>query len=127
MSIETETARFIERSDEDLSVTCDDHVVFKNIMAQASSSQAVQRLQNLIGATWRISIQDKRIFIGTLVCTDKEKNIILVNADEYKPAESREGRYVGMIMIPWRWIVKAEVEWSAYANAEVIDEEGLYT
>ena len=82
-----------------------------------AQATAVERLSSLMGYTWRISIQDKRIFLGTLVCTDKEKNIILTNADEYRRGEVG-GRYVGMIMIPWRWIVKAEVEWVAYIESE---------
>jgi N-alpha-acetyltransferase 38, NatC auxiliary subunit len=87
----------------------------------------VERLKSLMGYTWRISIQDKRIFLGTLVCTDKDKNIILTNADEMRRGEPN-GRYVGMIMIPWRWVVKAEVEWTAYMeNEEGNGENPIYT
>ncbi|KIJ45230.1 hypothetical protein M422DRAFT_167032 [Sphaerobolus stellatus SS14] len=95
----------------------------------ASSSDAVQRLNSLLGCTWRITIQDKRIFIGTLACTDKKKNVVLVNADEYRQGESTNGRYVGMIMIPWRWVTKAEVEWTAYAQNRNVgaNDETLYT
>ncbi|KAF8525109.1 hypothetical protein BU17DRAFT_8169, partial [Hysterangium stoloniferum] len=70
----------------------------------------VERLKSLMGRTWRITILDTRIFVGTLACTDKEKNIILINADEYRRGEARDGRYVGMIMVPWKWVVKAEVD-----------------
>jgi len=86
---------------------------------------SVERLNSLLGHTWRISIQDKRVFLGTLVCTDKEKNIILTNADEFRRGEHGNGRYVGMVMIPWRWVVKAEVEWAAYMDSEPDGDEGL--
>lgn len=69
-----------------------------------------------MGKTWRMTIQDKRVFVGTLACMDKEKNIILVNTDEYRNGDASNGRYVAMIMIPWRWVVKAEVEWTAYTQ-----------
>lgn len=88
----------------------------------------LERLKSLLGYTWRISIQDKRIFLGTLVCTDKEKNIILTNADEFRRGEPGNGRYVGMIMIPWRWVVKAEVDWAAYMDSEASNGDNpLYT
>ncbi|KAF8584938.1 hypothetical protein K439DRAFT_1633059 [Ramaria rubella] len=90
---------------------------------------SVEKLESLLGRVWRVSIQDKRVFIGTLVCTDKEKNIILTNADEYRRGDHSDGRYVGMVMIPWRWVLKAEVEWAAYMDGEDIGGGGdsLYT
>jgi small nuclear ribonucleoprotein (snRNP)-like protein len=91
-----------------------------------------------LGSTLRISIQDGRIFLGTLVCTDKARNLILANAEEYRlePVRKREqsltrdqrsggksdkasgdmeefeqkGRYVGMVMIPWKYILDVEEE-----------------
>lgn len=88
---------------------------------------SVKRLESLLGNTWRIAIRDKRVFLGTLVSMDKEKNIILTNTDEYRPGEHNNRRYVGMVMIPWRWVVKAEVEWAAYMESEPSGEDSLYT
>lgn len=80
----------------------------------------VGNLKILLGCTWRISIQDGRMFLGTLVCTDKEKNIILANADEYRQGQ-QDGRFVGMILVPWRYVTKAEVDWTAYAKMRSAD------
>lgn len=84
-------------------------------------------LQKLLGCTWQIGIQDGRIFVGTLVCTDREKNIILSNADEYRQGQ-QGGRFVGMILIPWKHVTKAEVDLVAYVNATTQeDDSSLYT
>ncbi|KAG8903335.1 hypothetical protein FRC00_000145, partial [Tulasnella sp. 408] len=71
--------------------------------------QAYEFLESTLRLTYRITIQDGRIFIGNFACIDKQKNMILSNTEEYRANEPK-GRYVGLIMIPWRWVVKAEVE-----------------
>lgn len=73
---------------------------------------SITRLRDTLNRTFRVCISDGRIFVGTFVCTDKEKNIILTNTDEFRvgQADVSEGRYVGMVMIPWRHIVKVEAE-----------------
>ena len=63
-----------------------------------------------MGLSYRVSIQDGRIFIGNFACIDREKNIVLSNTEEYRTGEGPRGRYVGLVMIPWRWVIKAEVE-----------------
>jgi N-alpha-acetyltransferase 38, NatC auxiliary subunit len=102
---------------------------------------AILALQHLLGSLLRISIKDasNRIFLGTFVCTDKARNLVLANAEEYrlervivrrsKIGESehgggdlggngeeegeeemfeRKGRYVGMVMIPWKYVLDVE-------------------
>lgn len=91
------------------------------------TTASTERLQALLGQTWRITIQDNRVFIGALVCTDKERNIILTNTDEHRRGEDGHGRYVGMVMIPWRWVTKAEVEWGAFMDGEPPEEGAHYT
>ncbi|KAG9005451.1 hypothetical protein FRB94_001536 [Tulasnella sp. JGI-2019a] len=75
-----------------------------------SPSDALEFLQSTLRLQYRITIQDGRIFIGQFACIDKQKNIVLTNADEYRMGEGPRGRYVGLILVPWRWVVKAEVE-----------------
>lgn len=72
-----------------------------------ASLEAVKQLfqQNL-----RVSIGDKRVFLGTFVCVDKQLNIILTNTEEFRLGESERGRFVGMVMVPWKQIVKIEAQ-----------------
>lgn len=75
------------------------------------ASDALAFLQSTLRLTYRITIQDGRIFLGTFACIDKEKNIVLTNTEEYRVGVvGQKGRYVGLIMVPWRWVTKAEVE-----------------
>jgi len=67
--------------------------------------RAIASLRLLLGQTLKITIQDTRSFIGTFVCTDRERNVILVNTNEFLEAGDEGGRYVGMVMIPWKYVV----------------------
>lgn len=75
-----------------------------------TGSAELAYLKSTLRMTYRITIKDGRIFLGMFACTDKEKNIVLTNAEEFRIENLSKGRYVGLIMIPWRWITKAEVE-----------------
>ncbi|KAF2858442.1 hypothetical protein K470DRAFT_259856 [Piedraia hortae CBS 480.64] len=60
-----------------------------------------------------IETKDGRIFIGDFKCTDGELNTILSIAQEIrKDADTGEKskRFVGLIVVPGREIVKIEVE-----------------
>jgi len=82
--------------------------------------RAICSVRSLLGQQLLITIQDTRSFMGTFVCTDRDRNIILANADEFRKAEDEgESRYVGMIMIPWKHVVDvsarlAEVQQQGY-------------
>lgn len=65
---------------------------------------AVEALKELLNRTLRIACSDGRVFVGTFVCVDKQLNIILANADEYSVSKP-DGRYVTMVMVPWRLVV----------------------
>ncbi|KIO31146.1 hypothetical protein M407DRAFT_68321 [Tulasnella calospora MUT 4182] len=77
--------------------------------AHVAPEEAFEFLKSTLRLTYRITIQDGRIFLGNFACIDKQKNMILSNTYEYRANEPK-GRYVGLIMIPWRWVVKAEVQ-----------------
>ncbi|CAE6440117.1 unnamed protein product [Rhizoctonia solani] len=71
----------------------------------------VQELDSLLAKTLRIAIQDGRSFIGTFACIDREKNIVLASTEEYPPPPSPDGpRFVGLIMVPWRYVISVELE-----------------
>ncbi|OCH88341.1 hypothetical protein OBBRIDRAFT_91635 [Obba rivulosa] len=78
-----------------------------------SQSESVQRLKSLLRKSLRIIINDGRVFVGTFVGTDKQLNVLLVNADEYRIGGEQlyvnsDARFVGQVMIPWRLVVKVE-------------------
>jgi small nuclear ribonucleoprotein (snRNP)-like protein len=54
-----------------------------------AQARALTSLRLLLGSTLRITITDTRVFTGTFVCTDKERNIILANADEWRLATAK--------------------------------------
>ncbi|KAJ7237437.1 hypothetical protein B0H12DRAFT_106548 [Mycena haematopus] len=76
------------------------------------SSAAVERLKGLLCQNLRVTVADGRIFIGSFAGTDVPLNILLLNTDEFRlgPDENPDGRYVGQILIPWKLVVKAEVQ-----------------
>ncbi|CAG8740884.1 32679_t:CDS:2, partial [Racocetra persica] len=55
----------------------------------------------------KITASDGRVFLGTFMCIDKYKNIILSQTEEFR---SDEKRFVGLVMIPGKHLVKAEIE-----------------
>ncbi|KAF1805107.1 hypothetical protein V8B55DRAFT_1494438 [Mucor lusitanicus] len=72
-----------------------------------ANTENIRRLNSYLNFKSRIKITDGRTFIGTFVCVDKEKNIILAHTEEFRGAEKR---LVGLIMIPGKHIVKIETE-----------------
>ncbi|OSD05677.1 hypothetical protein PYCCODRAFT_1423193 [Trametes coccinea BRFM310] len=95
----------------------------------------VERLKGLLKQTLRVTVTDGRIFIGTFAGTDKQLNILLISADEYRVgpdagADGADGRYVGQVMVPWRLVVRVEARMgngpmrAAYGDS---DEDSMYT
>jgi len=78
-------------------------------LSSSAPSSAVDELRSTLSATYRVGVTDGRVFLGTFACIDKEKNMILINADEYRFEEGRwMDRYVGMIMLPWDLVKTVE-------------------
>ncbi|KAJ3484356.1 hypothetical protein NLI96_g5704 [Meripilus lineatus] len=82
-------------------------------MTTTVDPKPVQELKNLLRETLRITTSDGRIFLGTFAGTDSQLNVLLANTDEFRlsPPDSvnLDGRYVGLVMIPRRLVVKIEV------------------
>lgn len=77
-----------------------------------------ERAHGLIGAETRCVTRDGRVFIGTLRCVDKQKNIILSNAREYANEEEEDGearRTINMILLSKEERVRCE-----YAEDSVV-------
>lgn len=97
---------------------------------EMSNEHASAYLARYIGKTLRVQISDRRMFLGVLKCTDKDRNLIVANAHEYREpsraalkaaavkANGSDGkivadmtsRYVGLIVIPGEHITRIEVE-----------------
>lgn len=93
---------------------------------------ATNYLTSLLNRTLHIHIDDGRLFVGQLQCTDHERNIILAMTHEYRSpsavdvqlaaqrheSEGQKGnvkvdmrkRFVGLVVVPGRVIQKVEVE-----------------
>ncbi|TIA17538.1 hypothetical protein D6C80_03895 [Aureobasidium pullulans] len=98
----------------------------------SNNAEATENLTRLLNKTLRIHTTDSRIFVGTMKCTDQERNIILSLTHEYRqPLPSvvenaamqmeMDGvkgnvkvdmlkRFVGLVVVPGRYITKIEVE-----------------
>lgn len=102
----------------------------------AQPTANVERLKGLLKQTIRVSVTDGRVFVGTFAGTDKQLNVLLINADEYRLGpdagpDGLDGRYVGQIMVPWRLVVRVEArlgdEQTQTQRNRDSDDEGMYT
>ncbi|KAK0731133.1 LSM domain-containing protein [Lasiosphaeris hirsuta] len=102
----------------------------RGVAADAVSKQdASDYLQSLLNKNLRVTTTDSRMFWGGFKCTDSESNIVLKHTYEYrhpslqKQAEELAGtaatstvkmdmtsRYLGLVVVPGKHIVKIEVE-----------------
>ncbi|KAK5163149.1 uncharacterized protein LTR77_010933 [Saxophila tyrrhenica] len=95
-------------------------------------AQATAYLTSLLNKTLHIHISDGRMFVGQLKCTDNERNIILAMTHEYRQPSKKDveraaaeheasekagkvkvdmkKRFVGLVVVPGRYIEKVEVE-----------------
>ncbi|KAK1832837.1 hypothetical protein QBC39DRAFT_255775 [Podospora conica] len=86
-------------------------------------------LHSLINKNLRVTTTDSRMFWGNFKCTDSESNVVLKNTYEYRhptpaaPKQTAEetaaagtvkvdmtSRFLGLVVVPGRHIVKIEVE-----------------
>lgn len=86
----------------------------KSESEELQDTPALARLKALLGKELRITIHDGRIFLGNFACTDKGLNIVLTNVYEFPVHFKTDhlvetGRFVGMLMFPWRHIKSVEV------------------
>ena len=119
-------------SDASLSQQVEESLQLKD-SSEHPRSPALEKLTCLLRQTLRITITDGRLFLGTFAGTDRLLNILLINTDEFRlppPPNSEScstddgdsgftpsisynpnpnGRFVGLVLIPWRLVVKAEV------------------
>jgi small nuclear ribonucleoprotein (snRNP)-like protein len=90
----------------------------------AEPTRSIELLESLLRETLRILLSDGRIIIGTFVGTDKAMNILLVNTDEFRlgPGENPNGRFVGQVLVPWKFVQKVEVR-ATYGAGDLSGDE----
>ncbi|KAJ4993589.1 LSM domain-containing protein [Stagonosporopsis vannaccii] len=92
------------------------------------NEQATFWLSQFIGKNLRIHASDGRVFGGQMKCTDKDRNIILSLAHEYRAPSAEairkaveesgnasanvpwNSRYVGLVVVPGQHVKKIEFE-----------------
>ncbi|KAK9461394.1 uncharacterized protein V1516DRAFT_675838 [Lipomyces oligophaga] len=90
-------------------------------MAAHSSDKYLEKqidIQEFLSVLLEVTISDGRQFSGQLVATDRDQNIILVNAEERLPLEladpkSDRPRYIGMIVVPGKHILRIDANKSS--------------
>ena len=55
------------------------------LSSKHSANSAREKLRSYLGSQMKVVISDGRVLIGEFMCTDKDKNLILGNCDEYIP------------------------------------------
>eukprot|EP00667_Euglena_gracilis_P026487 EG_transcript_31945 len=89
-----------------------------------------QRMRSYLNERMRLEVADGRTFIGTVICVDKLRNVILRDCTEYsrrplqlqggdKPWEST--RYLGLALVPGQHITRFQVS----VRPPAVTEESL--
>ncbi|GFY81489.1 small nuclear ribonucleoprotein family protein [Actinidia rufa] len=79
-----------------------------------NGSNVVARVKNLLFRQMLVGISDGRFFLGTFYCIDKQGNIILQDAVEYRSTRCSspspmEQRGLGLILIPFSCRISCHV------------------
>ncbi|XP_070560844.1 N-alpha-acetyltransferase 38-B, NatC auxiliary subunit-like isoform X2 [Ptychodera flava] len=78
------------------------------------NSEGRKKLHGWLNKRMKICMTDGRTLIGTFLCTDKDRNVILGSCEEYvNPPDSEEKedpRVLGLAMVPGPHIVSINVD-----------------
>ncbi|KAJ9158499.1 hypothetical protein NKR19_g3239 [Coniochaeta hoffmannii] len=91
--------------------------------------EAADFLRSLLNKNLRVTTTDSRIFWGQFKCTDPDSNVVLAHTYEYRQPSVQKrveetnqtadsdvikldmtSRYLGLVVVPGKYIVKIEVE-----------------
>lgn len=85
------TSSMLNKSHEEAISSCLTHTLVENNFhclldqhSMVANTENIRRLNSYLNFKSRIKITDGRTFIGTFVCIDKEKNIILAHTEEFR-------------------------------------------
>lgn len=72
---------------------------------------ATAQLKKHLDAALRVSLTDGRVIIGRFSCYDKQQNVLLTDAREFRsPDCTGQSRNIGIVLVPRRWIVACHAE-----------------
>ncbi|KXX81911.1 N-alpha-acetyltransferase 38, NatC auxiliary subunit [Madurella mycetomatis] len=99
---------------------------------QQQKQAATDFLHSILNKNLRVTTADSRMFWGTFKCTDSESNLVLQHTYEYRHPTAQQiseaaaggsdpgntgkvkldmtSRYLGLVVVPGRYIVRIEVE-----------------
>ncbi|KAL3930679.1 MAG: hypothetical protein SGPRY_001434 [Prymnesium sp.] len=73
--------------------------------------EEVKQLRSHLDAPLRVGLTDGRVIVGTFVCFDKQRNILMVDALEWRWLKSaidgamdRSERHLGIVLVPRKWV-----------------------
>eukprot|EP01138_Halocafeteria_seosinensis_P008930 gb/GECG01009127.1/.p1 GENE.gb/GECG01009127.1/~~gb/GECG01009127.1/.p1 ORF type:complete len:109 (+),score=21.25 gb/GECG01009127.1/:1-327(+) len=91
-------------------------------VAQQTSQNATEESEetpssHLLNRVCRVTIQDGRVLVGILKCFDRDRNMVLAEAEEYRTPEEvakedepeRRKHTMGMVMVPGDKLCKFEM------------------
>ncbi len=83
-----------------------------DISTTSEDDQARNQIKDWLNKPMRVSIVDGRILVGVLLCTDRDRNIILGNCNEYigSPSEQEEFRVLGLALVPGQHIQSIHID-----------------
>lgn len=77
------------------------------LLIQREDTPGRKKLRSWLYSIFRIVLTDKRILVGTFLCTDSAANVILGMCTE-DTEKGGEERMLGLVMVPGRHIVSME-------------------
>ncbi|CAI9108942.1 OLC1v1008655C1 [Oldenlandia corymbosa var. corymbosa] len=95
---------------------------------EAPNSGPVSRVKKLVSRRLLVGIKDGRFFLGTFYCMDKQGNIILQDAVEYRSTRHSspspmEQRGLGLILIPFSCRTSCHVDCSIEEQMSLLSLE----
>ncbi|XP_068699248.1 N-alpha-acetyltransferase 38, NatC auxiliary subunit-like isoform X1 [Montipora capricornis] len=81
-------------------------------MDSIEKSEKRKLLESWLNKIMKIKISDGRTLIGSFLCTDQDRNIILGSCQEFVGSleEKEEPRILGLAMVPGKHIVSIEID-----------------
>lgn len=70
--------------------------------SEHSTNSARDKLSSYLGLQMKVVVSDGRVLIGEFMCTDKDRNLILGNCDEYIPMSEYDHCIVWVTNCLWR-------------------------
>ena len=76
--------------------------------ADEEKEKCLKWIQKLLGFNLQIKITDGRVLRGEFVCTDKGKNVVLSNSQEFHETDIRftNPRTTGLVLVPGKHIIQ---------------------